>query len=482
MREFVNIFKDRSFKAWGFLLSAALLLPLGVSCEKSGIEPEPLEGNGQIVFSVSEARTRAFLNTDSLRTDGSTLVVYDRYTNTPGDTSNYISNERAVFQSTASTESGSYWPFRTVTTAADGTRTIGDENHYYWTDGGKHTFFCWVDPETNLGSHSGNRSANHFFQEQMTPDSTGITYNTNVISYDAATHILSIPQKTIYYNSGHFDYMFSNMITRDRSGVDKGNTDPVPLTMQHLFTAFHIKLVNDSPATFELTHTALQFHNTASATIDYSGEGSSTGTLPKVTYNYGDLVSVQRDNRALAAGDTTNLYYTSLDPTQEMAMIMWPQTEGEVFDSLKLTVGYTATMTTVADIYVHSDQHTGTHTVTFTNVGTGNGAYEQVNPVGHPDYYRYVGNQQGDYAVQTVTETAGSGTYYVDGTYERTDVVNETREVYFKDLYVNTVGDITAWEPGKMYYYTISFVGNYLDYDVAVMRWVDGYGGSVTFN
>ena len=232
-----------------YLLGAACcLLVLAVSCRHiSPEEPEEMVGE-TIRIDASLGGTKAMLNSSSdLNTNGSQVQVYDIVQGFTGEMGGVTYNNADL-------------------TSIDDNVTYGNSTWdfvglpYPWTRTGVHNFFGWL---------SYDAKSNMYSSAEVSP------------SYNASTHVLTVPSKTFTVDSHQFDFLYSrNIEVRDAASR---NYAQVPLNLAHLFSAFALTVENRSnePVTIQsISMPNLPVMN-GSATIDYTTDGR---TAPVVTY------------------------------------------------------------------------------------------------------------------------------------------------------------------------------------------------------
>lgn len=448
----------------GFALAA--LAVAAVSCTWNSIQVRD-ELCPEISFSAGEhssaASTKAMLTNDSFRTAGTQLAVWDEYTDQQGRVSDWIGSAVVESQGPNST----LWPFT-------------NNEHYYWTRTGSHKFMGYLlydaaQSKTIAEAYPG-------------------------YSFDLGSKALTIPEHTTPLGYD-WDFLFSRPYVRDMSlGRD---FSPVPMTMEHLYSAFALCLKNDSPGQVQIDEILIQgIKNKASALISFSGNPTSgtweNGTYQfatggGVTYTFDPLAELTFDEHQphIVPGDPTEPKYIDLCPTPgatgnpfnssdsviEDYHMVWPQ------DSILLSnaqVSLTFTITVQEDFgkysavtpsknngrgrYVvdHVEAKTGGCYIKHDNATLGSGAYTF-----HGTYYEWVGLGQGNYNVAFKDGTPSStvcGYNFVEM------VTYNTQKSSSKSFHLQTP-DVRSWEPGSRYLYLISHVSNEIDLDVKVLKW-----------
>lgn len=256
---------------------------------------EPAKTGGPIFLSPREVgETKALLDEASFSASGNQICVYDFYTPVSGVATYYIDGDIA-------NSNGSSWPF---------------SGKHEWTNDGVHKFFGWLVKDNS--NTSSPLTAENFFGQGF-----GLNNDKELI----------IPSTTIENGSNAFDFMYSNISTRDLNDVK--DFSPVPMDFNHLYTSFSIcayevAKFNDYKIDY------IEFNGlttTNSAIIKYSGDqpvvtyGEATGATP---YRIDRAVTLTENPIDLISGNTIS----SAD--QRQYLLAWPQAAR----STTLTIGY----------------------------------------------------------------------------------------------------------------------------------------------
>ena len=207
---------------------------------------------------------------------------------------------------------GTTWPFESKKT--------GEDTTYQWIPG-THNFFGWLAKDANMGSYN-----------------TPTAFFGNGFSINDATKVLTIPAKLMTATTPQFDFMYSDIHTRDM------DTEPVytavPLRFSHLFTAFSVSALNTSTSnTITVTGITISgLQNKKSATIDYSVTDSDK---PNVNYTKVDKVESENSDIIYSIANGGVDLDADAEPISDF-LLMWPQTQ-EDFEDATITVYYNYT-------------------------------------------------------------------------------------------------------------------------------------------
>ena len=311
--------------ALGFALLAA------AACVRT-IVPEGPASEG-ITFAPEVTSTKGLLDAADLPHAGTKIHVYDYIsgfdgevggnTVTSGQTVKYF-DDRITYDSTVAT----YWPYCNPSTG-DPDASVA----YPWTKSGAHTFFGWLDAD---GAVSPALTAASLF-------------GTGQPALNESTRVLSIPETAMDATAAQFDFSYASSVSVDAATRTAGT--PVPLQLQHLFSAFKVTVSNTSGNTILLKSVTLKgMKNNRSATIDFS-TSPATVTTTLAAEPVVDVPLFTQDPTP-SAPDGLEIADSSDDPDhaeQDILMsdflLMWPQ----LFNDLATPVGNRARM----DVFYH---------------------------------------------------------------------------------------------------------------------------------
>lgn len=240
--------------------------------------------------------TKALVSADDLLSSGNQIKVYDVFKGT---------TSTAEYFNTILTSNGSAW---------------GTEDEYKWTRTGTHNFFGWF-----LKDASGNNT-----------DFTSLFGSANYSDYT-----LTLPAIEMTASTPQFDFLYSDVIQKNRSNGSSDPTGPISLKMKHLFTAFSLGARNESSQTVTITKVEISnLANKKSAKISFDvANGGDTnvelttssdahGTSPDFSYSGRiELTPSATKNNILSAEGTANY-------------LMWPQTTTDL-ENATISVEYT---------------------------------------------------------------------------------------------------------------------------------------------
>ena len=282
------------------LLAGVCLIALA-SCQEK-LAPAP--GNDQLVaeigFAAGAPATKGFIDNQAAFDKPETVIkVYDFLTGTA------LGGSQAEVKYIDDAIHGTINP-------ADGTWAYSAGNtHYHWTKTGTHKFFGWLT---------------------TAPDGTAFA---TAPGWTESNKTLSIDALTMTPQTRQFDFVYSDIITRD--SADPTQHGKVELQFSHLFSALALNLENIGEDVVNVQSVTIEgVNNTKSATVSFAG------TAPAV--NYGDMagsnfLSAAIQDPTLEQGDKIDLL-TGANWTQDNPILMWPQTAVEIA-AAKITLTYT---------------------------------------------------------------------------------------------------------------------------------------------
>ena len=302
---------------------AATLAAIG--CIKTSVPDKGQEGSPILLTAVEAGSpTKALLDKGTFSERGNSLKIYDHYTagqsGSPA-TGYYIRDN-------ATSDGNGTWPF--------------SERHQ-WTTDGVHKFWGWLDKDVNFD-----------------PDMTASGFFGDGFKFNETTQILTIPETEMAPDSHQFDFMYSNIYTRNLNTTP--DFSPIPLEFNHLFTAFRVTATNNSSNRIELRSVTISgLKNQRSATIKYSG----SDTAPIVEYS--NLASTEKKFTYNMEGYVLTPYNPE-SPIEPVSVsdgycLMWPHTTTD----FKGDASVPPAIVTVVYDYIELDAN-GNVTITQSNV------------------------------------------------------------------------------------------------------------------
>lgn len=262
-------------------------------------EPDTSEVS-EILLQADVPETKAMLENSTLNTVGNRIMVYDIFKDVNSSTSRVAISTDAMKQSTG-------WQF---------VDSSNNQMTYYWTLTGTHKFYSWLSQDVNMDTLYD--TPEEFF-------GAGFAYN-------PSTYELTIPQKAIYGDSPQFDFLYSNIITRQMS--EANSKSPVDFNFRHLFTAFSIGIKNTTSSPVKIKEfKVIRLNNSAHATINFNNGSVS---IPEAGYekDYATAEQVFKktpndyEQIVAAQSELADVFNPSL--AKEEYMMIWPQTRGMV--------------------------------------------------------------------------------------------------------------------------------------------------------
>lgn len=296
------------------LISCAVLLGAG-SCEQ-----EPIFEEENIVFTVKQdgqTKVDYFIDSDELSWSGNRVKLYDYVTGFYGTP--FYSNETHSGEEFAYIDDYLEYQYTSWVTTA--------HPAYRWTRAGTHRFFGWLTQD-NVSTDT-PRSASSLL------GIIGLDENLK-LRIPASGDLNMTPSAT------QFDFLYSDIVTRT-AGTAR-YTDPVPLNMNHLFSAIALTVENKTQnSSFKLLNVSTTLNATelvpskGYVEIDYSGETVVVTPHLEVDASHplidgSSVASTFGDNISIGYNDCydvfTGLRVTNQDP--ETYYLTWPQPESVV--------------------------------------------------------------------------------------------------------------------------------------------------------
>ena len=303
------------------LLAAALAAG---ACRKTDVEINDGSGSGGSVsedvpmtFSVSadaHKPAKSVITAGNFQTAGNTVRVYDRLT-VGNRTDLYINGRDAEYRNDPQ-----ILPDGTVTSAGwhfmDGSR--------YWTRSGTHLFTAFLS-----GYHVAdkNKTGGSFFNDidDIIADLSDQSRPKLAVEYDDADGSLNIENWRIS-TSNQFDFMYATHTRNVETAISP--YAPVPLKMEHLFTAVQFNITNmvdyypDSKAAIVILN---GLNLSGSATVTPAASGCDVNT----EINGMGQLTVNRTS-ALAYNQPYNVFANVGNIGDDGCLLIWPHSQSEL--------------------------------------------------------------------------------------------------------------------------------------------------------
>lgn len=303
------------------LLAAALAAG---ACRKTDVEINDGSGSGGSVsedvpmtFSVSadaHKPAKSVITAGNFQTAGNTVRVYDRLT-VGNRTDLYINGRDAEYRNDPQ-----ILPDGTVTSAGwhfmDGSR--------YWTRSGTHLFTAFLS-----GYHVSdkNETGGSFFNDidDIIADPSDQSRPKLAVEYNDADGSLNIENWRISA-SNQFDFMYASHTRNVETAISP--YAPVPLKMEHLFTAVQFNITNmvdyypDSEATLFILN---GLNLSGSATVTPAASGCDVNT----EINGTGQLTVNRTS-ALAYNQPYNVFANVGNIGDDGCLLIWPHSQSEL--------------------------------------------------------------------------------------------------------------------------------------------------------
>lgn len=236
----------------------------------------------EITFQVSVPVTKAMFSDKYFQKEGNRIKIYDF---NPGG--KYFDDLIGPDVQGNTYGYAGVWPF--------------EHAPHAWTVD-EHKFFGWLANDAN-------------FKGGMTPESFfGTGFN-----FDEYTKVLTIPAKAMGVDTPQFDFLYSNIETRDM--VNAADYSAVNLNFSHLFTAISFGAQNRYNTDVTIHEFRVErILNTRSAEIAYDVDGKQ----PVVTYADGNsflTISTDKEFVLQSKGSVSNIF--NGDDNQKFIML-WP--------------------------------------------------------------------------------------------------------------------------------------------------------------
>lgn len=292
-----------------YLLLSAVLMAF--SCAKQPQDNSSSETG--IVFQAEEGTvsTKALLTDKALKTNGNRIHVLDVLSGFTGSASWAEGN----------LETGGLYINDDIVYNGSVIWGYNSGNVYPWTTDGGHQFFGWYSYDQAL-----DLTADSYFG---TPLSNG---------FSVSDRTLSLPAKEMTTDTPQFDFLYAN------TGyylMPRTSTDPVQLTMQHLFSAISVRLYNESQDQIlvkNVTITGLK--NKKSAVINFVTEPELTTLTATNEFLDNALYYALPDaTKTLSTGESYDLLARVKNTSVAEYRLIWPQTQEELTNAT-ITVVY----------------------------------------------------------------------------------------------------------------------------------------------
>ena len=279
----------------GLVVLCGLLLG---ACRQEEL-PEIRDNGDEISFRTTETLTRGFIDDSNLGTAGTRISMYGYHKgNILGGASKPLAGKPLAY-GTYGDETASRWSI---------VDDSGNPVTYYWQGDGEYKFFGWLIED----------AAHSKLTAPFTP------------TFDATAKTLAIPETALDKDYNQFDFLYSEVVNRTVSGSQ--GKEAVPLSMNHLFTAFSIGFKNYSEDPITITRVALEgVHENGSATIDFGGNGSvSYGATSTARAEGSYFASFSGSHEVPGMNKDTGVTYgmnNVFDPaaTAKTYYMLWPQ-------------------------------------------------------------------------------------------------------------------------------------------------------------
>ena len=268
------------------ILAATAVLLMIAACTKQPAHNE--RKTDEITIQVSAPVTKAMFSDEYFQKEGNRIKIYDF-----NPSGKYFDDLIGPDVQGNTYGYEGVWPFENAPHA--------------WTVD-EHKFFGWLANDAN-------------FEGGMTPESffgTGF-------KFDEGTKILTIPAKSMGVNTPQFDFLYSNIETRDM--VNAADYSAVKLNFSHLFTAVSFGAENSTTSDIQIKEFRIEkILNKRSATINYSG------TEPVITYIDGTSDQyLTRSSGEFTLASETHINDIFNNSDNQSFLLLWPLKASHLF-------------------------------------------------------------------------------------------------------------------------------------------------------
>ena len=268
------------------ILAATAVLLMTAACTKHPAHNE--RETDEITFQVSAPVTKAMFSDKYFQKEGNRIKIYDF-----NPSGKYFDDLIGPDVQGNTYGYAGVWPFENAPHA--------------WTVD-EHKFFGWLANDAN-------------FEGGLTPESFfGTGFN-----FDEDTKILTIPAKSMGVNTPQFDFLYSNIETRDM--VNAADYSAVKLNFSHLFTAVSFGAENSTTSDIQIKEFRIEnILNKRSATINYSG------TEPVITYIDGTSDQyLTRSSGEFTLTSETHINDIFNNSENQSFLLLWPLKASHLF-------------------------------------------------------------------------------------------------------------------------------------------------------
>lgn len=266
------------------ILIASAVILAAAGCSKAPVKDG--HETDEITFCVSVPETKAMFTPVTFAQEGNRLKIYDF-----NDEEKYFDDLIGPDVDGNTYGYSGVWPFENAPHA--------------WTVD-THKFFGWLANDAS-----------------STPDDTSDDLTPNKIwgddfSFDETTRILTIPETVMDQDAPQFDFLYSNIITRDM--VNSPDYSPVNLEFKHLFTAVSLGASNGTETDVTIQEFKIEnIINKRAATIDFSGNA------PVVTYqDFDQNTFTWANSKPYVLGSEKSVSNIFDGSNTQKFMMLWP--------------------------------------------------------------------------------------------------------------------------------------------------------------
>lgn len=281
------------------------ILLAGLTLLSCGKQPKDTGDDNSIVFLAEEGvSSKALLTNATLKTNGNRIHVMDVLSGFTGSaswaegdlvTGGLYINDEVEYNGAV------VWAYNSG-------------RFYPWTADGGHQFFGWLSYDSAM-----NLTADSYFGQTLASN------------FSAASRTLTLPAKEMRADTDQFDFLFANTGNYD---MPRNSTDPVPLAMQHLFSAISVDLYNESQDEILVKNVTISgLKNKKSAVVSFVGTPPVAFTTLDASQEYMDNAYyslLDNATKTLTPTDRYDLLARVKNQSPAQFRLIWPQTQAEI--------------------------------------------------------------------------------------------------------------------------------------------------------
>lgn len=282
------------------ILAATAVLLMTAACTKQ--PAHNVRETDEITFQVSAPMTKAMFSEDKyFQKEGNRIKIYDF-----NPSGKYFDDLIGPDVQGNTYGYAGVWPFENAPHA--------------WTVD-EHKFFGWLAKDAN-------------FEGGMTPES----FFGEGFKFDEDTKILTIPAKSMGVNTPQFDFLYSNIETRDM--VNNPDYSAVNLEFQHLFTAVSFGASNGTETNVTINEFRIEsILNKRAASISFAGNEPVVRYTDATSDQY--LTRTTGEFRLNSGDDVQDVFNIPKEDQEDVRsyMMLWPLESKDIHSTAEVEPG-----------------------------------------------------------------------------------------------------------------------------------------------